>query len=130
MKYDDIINREYHGSVRKKKLSMEMRSAQFMPFKALTGHDDMLNETNRETFEDMNLLEEDMLLISDKLNYLIAHKEKRAVFKVFIKDELKDGGSYAEYEGVIIRYDEYLKRIRLDNQLIIKIEDIRQIEIK
>ncbi|MGN1054878.1 MAG: hypothetical protein ACI4P1_06330 [Erysipelotrichaceae bacterium] len=130
MKYDDIINREYHGTRSRKKMSMEMRSAQFMPFKALTGHEDLLNETDRETLEDINLIDEDKYLISDRINYLLNHKGYKAIFRVFIKDKYKDGGSYAEYEGSIVKYDGYARRIRLDNHITIIIDDIRDIQIK
>lgn len=130
MKYDDIINREYHGTMRKKKMSMEMRAAQFMPFRALTGHEEMLNETDRETIADIDLIDEDKYLISDRINYLFSHKDVKAFFKVFVKDKYKDGGSYVEYEGAITKYDEYARKIRLDNHVIIIIDDIRDIQIK
>ena len=51
-------------------------------------------------------------------------------FVNFIKDKYKDGGSYAEYEGSIVKYDGYARRIRLDNHITIIIDDIRDIQIK
>ena len=59
-----------------------------------------------------------------------AMKGYKAIFRVFIKDKYKDGGSYAEYEGSIVKYDGYARRIRLDNHITIIIDDIRDIQIK
>ena len=44
-KYDDIINLPHHESKKHSRMSLEARSAQFAPFAALTGYDDMIEET-------------------------------------------------------------------------------------
>ena len=43
-KYDDIINFPYHGVKKHSRMSLEARSAQFAPFSALTGYDDVIRE--------------------------------------------------------------------------------------
>lgn len=43
--YDDIINLPRHISKKHPQMSLEARSAQFAPFAALTGYDDMIEET-------------------------------------------------------------------------------------
>ena len=43
--YDDIINLPHHISKKHPQMSLEARSAQFAPFAALTGYDDMIEET-------------------------------------------------------------------------------------
>ena len=45
--YDDIINLPHHVSKKHPQMSLEARSAQFAPFAALTGYDDMIKETER-----------------------------------------------------------------------------------
>ena len=50
-KYDDIINLPRHVSTKHPQISLEARSAQFAPFAALTGYDDMIQETVRITSE-------------------------------------------------------------------------------
>lgn len=43
-KYDDIINLEHHVSKKHKQMSMEDRCAQFAPFAALTGYDEIVKK--------------------------------------------------------------------------------------
>ena len=50
-KYDDIINLPHHVSTKHPQMSLEARSAQFAPFAALTGYDEMIQETVRITSE-------------------------------------------------------------------------------
>ena len=52
-KYDDIINMEHHVSKKHKQMSLHDRSAQFAPFAALVGFDDMVEETARQEQEKM-----------------------------------------------------------------------------
>ena len=47
--YDDIINLPYRKSTRHKQMSIEARAAQFAPFAALTGFDEAVEETVRES---------------------------------------------------------------------------------
>mgnify|MGYP007069972996 CR=1 FL=1 len=44
-KYDDIINLPHHVSKKHPQMSLEARSAQFAPFAALTGYEELINET-------------------------------------------------------------------------------------
>ena len=52
-KYDDIINMEHHVSKKHKQMSLHDRSAQFAPFAALVGYDDMVEETAKQKQEEM-----------------------------------------------------------------------------
>ena len=47
--YDDIINLPHHESKKHPRMSLEARSAQFAPFAALTGYDETIRETARQT---------------------------------------------------------------------------------
>ena len=51
--YDDIINLEHHVSKKPPQMSLYMRSAQFAPFAALTGYEEMVEETARKSDEKM-----------------------------------------------------------------------------
>lgn len=44
-RYDDIINLPHHRSCMRPHMSMHNRAAQFMPFAALTGYDDIIKQT-------------------------------------------------------------------------------------
>ena len=56
--YKDIINLPYSGVRQHRRMSMYERAAQLSPFAALTGHNDMLDDTARKK-EDA-IREEDM----------------------------------------------------------------------
>ena len=47
-KYDDIINLPNHKSTKYPQMSLYARSAQFAPFAALTGYEDIIKETEFE----------------------------------------------------------------------------------
>ena len=48
-RYIGIIEHEHHVSARHPRMSMPDRAAQFAPFAALTGYDDVISETGRRT---------------------------------------------------------------------------------
>ena len=43
--YDDIINLPHHVSDKHPQMSIHDRAAQFAPFAALTGHEDVISDT-------------------------------------------------------------------------------------
>ena len=53
--YDDIINHPRHISKKHPQMSLYARSAQFAPFAALTGYEDAIRETARETRERIDI---------------------------------------------------------------------------
>ncbi|RSX53083.1 hypothetical protein D2E25_1056 [Bifidobacterium goeldii] len=44
-RYDDIIDAPHHTSVRHPRMSKRQRAAQFMPFAALSGYDQVIAKT-------------------------------------------------------------------------------------
>lgn len=51
-RYKYIINLPHYEPKNHKRMSREARAAQFAPFAALTGFDDMIDETNSSEFDD------------------------------------------------------------------------------
>ncbi len=47
--YQDIINLPHHTSTKHSKLTPEQRAAQFAPFAALTGYEDKIEETIKQS---------------------------------------------------------------------------------
>ena len=47
-RYDDIINLEHHTSKRHPHMPLSDRAAQFAPFAALTGYEEMIERTGAE----------------------------------------------------------------------------------
>lgn len=55
--YDDILELPHHQSATRPHMSLHDRAAQFAPFAALTGHDDVLRQTreaNERYYENLN----------------------------------------------------------------------------
>ena len=129
MEYKDIFEREHHVSRKHPQMSRSNRAAQFAPFAALTGYDDLVRESARETeaqrFLDENSIEE----LNDKLVFLFQQSDTpEAAFTYFVRDAKKAGGKYVTVIGKVVHYDEYEQSIMLENGEVIFIEDISQIE--
>ena len=129
MKYDDIINLE-HPKLKHPRMSIYNRAAQFSPFAALTGYEDAVKETARLTDKKIIIDEETKVLLDTKLQYInsIIKEKPYITITYFIKDKLKNGGSYNTYSNNIKRIDNLKKEIVfLDNKKI-SISDIIDIE--
>ncbi|MBT1165440.1 hypothetical protein [Bifidobacterium simiarum] len=50
-RYDDIIDLPHHRSTKHPHMPMRNRAAQFMPFAALAGYDEIIAQTAREVRE-------------------------------------------------------------------------------
>lgn len=53
-KYDDIINLPHHVSDHHPPMDLEVRAAQFSPFAALTGHEEVIDETAKMVINMVN----------------------------------------------------------------------------
>ena len=129
-KYSDIINLEHHTSKTRPKMSIENRSAQFAPFAALTGYEDMIEEDARYVDEKL-AINEDLKDILDvkiiKLRGIINSKPKvRVVY--FEKDLKKDGGKYKTIYERLIKIDDYNNKLIFENHLEINIPDLIEID--
>ena len=69
-RYDDIINLPHHVSATRPQMPMIDRAAQFQPFRALTGYEDAVQETARQTDEPPELTEDEKALFDAKLQKL------------------------------------------------------------
>jgi len=122
--YDDIINLKRPISKKHKPMSLYNRAAQFAPFAALTGYDDVIDETGRLTDEMLQLDEYQKSDINNQLLYLIENKDVVASYTYFIKDKYKKGGSYVTVVGNIKKVDLDNHKIMLEDKTIVIIEDI------
>ena len=125
-KYDDIINLTHHESKKHPRMSNAARAAQFAPFAALTGYDDVIKETARLTSERIEINEELKVILDAKLQ--IIHDKVSAkpevTFTYFVPDTKKDGGSYVTVIGKVIKIDEFSQKIILENRTEIPIPEI------
>lgn len=128
-RYDDIINLPHHVSKTRKSMPMINRAAQFAPFAALTGHDEAVAETARQTTPKQILSSDEQEILSKRLAYAIDHIGERPnlTFTYFIPDTLKDGGRYVTITGVIRKYDALEKTVVLETNEILLIDNILSI---
>ena len=124
--YEDIINLPHHTSKKYPRMSLEVRSAQFAPFAALTGYDEVLIETARLTNERIEIDETIKVIIDSKLQIIKEHiKEMPLItFMYFVPDSKKDGGKYVTITGNVKKIDEYRNVFVLDNKMEIPIDEI------
>lgn len=127
--YTDIIEAPYKKSTKYKQMKRKDRAAQFAPFAALTGHKDLIRETERITEEKRIIDENKRILLDQKLKYYLKTKETIKI-TYFKKDKKKSGGCYLTIEQSIKKIDEIYKTITLSNQQMISIEDIYNLEEK
>ena len=114
-RYDDIISLPHHQSKTRPHMPLIDRAAQFSPFAALTGYDDAVKETARQTERKAELSEEMQACLQEKLQILQAQipTKPEAILTYFEGDENKAGGTYWTVQGEIKRIDEYRRVIVL-----------------
>ena len=123
--YDDIIKLNRPNSSHPK-MPLYKRAAQFSPFAALTGYDDMVIDASKITDRKIDSYDELEMMISDKLNYINNHIKDK--IKVIITYFSYKDSKYITKEGVIKRIDIIYKNIRLEDNTIIDINDIIDID--
>lgn len=115
--YADIINLPHHQSEKRPHMSLYDRAAQFSPFAALTGYDDMVREEARLTDDMRELSEMEQDNLDQKLFLLSKAVEDRdypgVIIAYFIPDERKSGGRYDRVSGIIKKIDPVERRIVL-----------------
>ena len=96
---------------------------------ALTGHDEAIAETARQTAPKRILSSDEQEILSKRLAYAISHIGERPnlTFTYFIPDMLKDGGKYVKITGVILKYDELGRTVILETNEILLIDNILSI---
>ena len=129
IKYADIIDREHPVSAKHPPMSRLNRTAQFAPFAALTGYDDLIRESERETDARTELDESSIEELNRKLVWLLQQDDSpEASFTFFVPDSKKAGGAYETVTGKLQRYDSISRSITLDSGETLFIDDIRKIE--
>ena len=128
-KYDDIINLPHHESKKHQRMSLEARSAQFAPFAALTGYDEVIRETARLTNKRIEINEEMKAILDEKLLLIKTQIKSKPNITVtyFVPDSKKDGGKYITVTGKVIKIDIYKQHIILENKIEIPISEIIEI---
>ena len=114
-KYDDIMNMDQPPLIRRRMLNQQ-RAAQFAPFAALTGYEEIIKETSRLVEPYRELDEQQQNEINHKLQaYLNEPVKEPILLTYFVPDMYKDGGHYIEESVVIIKMDELHQQLVLED---------------
>lgn len=132
--YADIRHLPHHESKTHPRMPRANRAAQFMPFSALSGYEEAVQETARQT-EQFRELDEDSRRRLDETLQVIQqslgmHQNVQVTITCFIPDKYKDGGNYQEYSGLVKRIDAYRRRILLLDGTALPIAYISDIQLE
>ncbi len=128
--YDDIINLPNPTSKKHQRMSIEHRAAQFSPFAALAGHDKAIQESARFTEEKIELGEDAILRLNEKLRQISETIDKKQTVAItyFVPDEKKSGGAYVTRAGIVKKIDGYHHTVTMTDETVIPMEQICKIE--
>lgn len=129
-KYDDIIHLPHHVSSTRPRMPLSDRAAQFMPFRALTGYEDAVRETARQTEARVELTEDEQALLRRKLQRLADNiaSHPQVTLTWFRPDQKKAGGAYVTTSGQLKKMDDTEGVLVLMGGERILIEDILEIQ--
>ena len=124
--YDDIINLPHHISKKHPQMSLYARSAEFAPFAALTGYEEAVKETARETNERIDIEDELKSILDGKLQIILEQIKNHPEISItyFIADSKKNGGEYVTVTGLVKKVDLYNQYIYLIDYTEIPINEI------
>lgn len=129
-KYDDIIHLSRPKSERHASMSMLNRGAQFSPFAALVGYEDVIEETARLTDAEIELDESRKEVLDRKLRYIAEDPERAGTVTIVFwePDGLKEGGHFVPFTGEVRRVDTYRQLVIFADGRDIWIDNIRDIQ--
>ena len=130
-RYSDIINLPHHQSVWRPHMTNYNRAAQFAPFAALVGYDQMVQDTANILLLDKRVIlsEDQTNILDEKLKLLKLQIAKRPEVQITYFNEVSSdlGGGYASYFGILRRIEEHPARLIMMDRKEIYIEDILDI---
>lgn len=127
--YGDIIDLEHFVAPDLPQMSRLNRAAQFSPFAALTGYEDLIDEAARQTREQIKPDESEKEEINRRLRILLQDESSyTAAITYFVPDGNKQGGSYKTVSGKLCKYDDYGRYIALNTGEVVFIDDIVSVD--
>ena len=117
-KYDDMLSMERPRPQNRRPMPPQERAAQFSPFAALSGYEQVIEEAGRLTEGQIELDEDALQEIERALHRLAARLEEgrepvQIVLSWFEADEKKAGGRYRTEPVTVRRVDPVFQRLEL-----------------
>lgn len=131
-KYDDIMHYDYAGSSSHAHMAMRERAAQFSPFAALTGFEEIIDESARLT-DEMNEITQDKRSEIDRVIKTVSENLRRKPLmriEYFIPDPKKAGGKYVTVIKNIVKIDEIEGRLIAPDGTGVDIDSIWDIDFE
>lgn len=131
-KYIGILDHEHHVSTRHPRMSAGDRAAQFAPFAALTGYEDVIHETGRLTDSRIEMDELRASRLDASLAEIVERIGERppVTLTVFEKDPRKKGGRYTVLEGNVRTMDPVSRTLTLVGEQVVSLDDIAEIVVR
>lgn len=131
-KYDDIIGLSRPETGRRAKMSDYDRAAQFSPFAALTGFEDTIEETGRQTDARIELDEGGKQLLDEQMQQVLQKLPDQPKVTVvwFCYDERKAGGTYIRTTGHVKKIDTYLGKLLLTDGQAVPLGEVFSIRLE
>lgn len=123
--FEDIIGLPYPR--KPQRMSNYDRAAQFAPFAALNGHGEALAETERSTESAVELGEDGIAMLNEKLRMLRPGQQVTVVY--FRPDPRKAGGAYVRYTGAFKRMEAHRGTMVMHDGTAIALDRIRDITV-
>ena len=110
-------------------MSIHDRAAQFSAFAALTGHKAAIQETERLVDKKIELDENEIQLLNEKLAMVYESLDQHPEVEVtyFVKDSRKDGGKYVTVEGGVKKIDVYHQLLIFEDGTEVLVDNISEI---
>lgn len=107
-KYDDIIDLRHPEPRNRQRMPMNKRAAQFSPFAALAGYEEIIQDAERVTEAKKELSEDKLDELNRKFLTLKSYSQDnfRLTVTHFIPDTKKSGGQYISDTDVFVKADE------------------------
>lgn len=129
-KYDDIINLPHHVSSTRPQMPLRDRAAQFSAFAALTGYEEAVRETARQTDGRICLADNEIEIQEGHLQWIAEHLAEQPEVEItyFRPDERKAGGAYVRAVGRVRQLDRIAHVVAMQDGQKIPISDIIDIQ--
>nr|WP_165369692.1 hypothetical protein [Bifidobacterium pseudolongum] len=113
-------------------MAVEQRAAQFMPFAALAGYEDLLQETAKVRQRQVELGEDAQEALNARLAAVLAHlgEHPRVDMTFFRMDGEGGSGEYLRIEGgVVAKYLAEANALEMTDGRVVPVVDIVRIEL-
>ena len=129
--HDDIIHLPRHVSEKHPRMSMHDRAAQFAPFSALTGFEEVIAEAGRPTERPFELDEQEAAELDRRLHLLMEKQMEHPAVAItcFVPDERKSGGAYRTVTGKVEKISAADRTIVLTDGATIPLDRIASLDI-